>query len=155
MKKILILSMLLIGCNVLAEVNLPGAPSMYNPSNSTYETPSSQYKKTTGINNTIPKLEVPTSDIPPVDNTKAKLDSLAMSALKAAEKHDEGTMNQYIQKMATSGAEGFSTPQIIAKKTPTCPPIKMQLNGRQLSGSVCAQMGYLYKGKQYDVGYCK
>ena len=155
MKKILVLSMLFMGCNVLAEVNLPGAPSMYNPSNSTYETPSSQYKKSGTVSNTIPKLDLPPEDIAPVDNTKAKLDSLAMSALKAAEKHDQNSMNQYIKQMATTGAEGFSTPQIVSKKTPSCPPIKMSLNGKQLSGSVCAQMGYLYKDKQYNVGYCK
>ena len=86
-------------------------------------------------------------DLPYSPETKAKLDSLAMSALRAAEKHNNTEMQNYMIEIMTNGADGISNPNIISKATPHCPPIKIQVNGRQLSGSTCAIMGYSYKGK--------
>lgn len=87
--------------------------------------------------------------------TKAQLDKLAMSMLKAAEKRDNASMQMYFKKLLESGVDTVYQPQIAAKKTPQCPPIKMELNGRKLQGSLCAQTGYKYNGKEYWVGYCK
>lgn len=168
MKKIL--SALLVLSTILtlpaiAEVNMPGEPSFGTPTTvNTSSSPSSYYKKTTTTNtqNNYPKANIPQlststtdSGTSSVGGAKSTLDSLAMSVLKAAEKHDNEGMNAYIQKMMKAGAEGFNSPQIISKQTPHCPPIKIEVNGRKMSGSTCGMFGYLYKGKQYDVGYCK
>ncbi len=86
--------------------------------------------------------------------TKTELDNLAMSMLKAAEKRNRKEMTTYYKEMLAKGASSVFVPQIRAKKTPQCPPIKMELNGRKLQGSLCAQTGYTYYGKDYWVGYC-
>lgn len=86
--------------------------------------------------------------------TKTELDKLAMSMLKAAEKRNRKEMTTYYKEMMAKGATSVFVPQIRAKKTPQCPPIKMELNGRKLQGSLCAQTGYEYNGKEYWVGYC-
>lgn len=87
--------------------------------------------------------------------TKKQLDTLAMSALKEAEKRNNKGMRSYIYQMMEKGVTAITTPQVVAKRTPQCPPIKMDLNGRKLSGSVCARMSYEYNNKEYWVGYCK
>ena len=78
-----------------------------------------------------------------------------MSVLKAAERRDENAVDMYIMKMMDIGITGLSDPQVIAKQTPNCPPIQMELNGRHLKGSLCAKVGYEFKGREYWVGYCK
>jgi hypothetical protein len=161
MKKILLLTFVLYTASAVSavQVNMPGEPS-YGVSSGAKYNASSNYKKTTPANNqnTYSNVEIPKIDtsVPAGgDSTKATLDSLARSVLKSAENHDDVTMNKYIQKMMKAGAEGFSSPQIISKQTPHCPPIKINVNGRQMSGSKCALFSYLYKDKQYDVGYCR
>lgn len=135
-----------------AAVNMPSAPSYGVSASKTI--PSSGYKKTT--TNTYSKTNnIQTSFESNVGSAKTKIDSLAKQALKAAENHDNETLNVYVNKMREAGAEGFSNPQVLQKQTPHCPPIKIKVNGKQLSGSKCVMMAYLYKGKQYDVGYCK
>ncbi len=86
--------------------------------------------------------------------TKIELDKLAMSMLKAAEKRNQQEVAAYFKEMTAKGASTVYVPQVIAKKTPQCPPIKIELNGRKLQGSLCAQTGYKYNGKEYWVGYC-
>lgn len=93
--------------------------------------------------------------IPAIAATKAELDSLAMAVLKAAENHDDQAVQSYMYKMMEKGVTGGSDPLIMSKKTPQCPPIKMNLNGRTLSGSLCAKFAYEYNNKEYWVGYCK
>ena len=83
------------------------------------------------------------------------LDTVAMAMLKAAEARDNANMQKYFKKLAEAGVETYYQPQVIAKKTPKCPPIKMELNGKNLSGKLCAKTGYVYQGKTYWVGYCK
>ncbi|MBQ8459446.1 hypothetical protein IJ541_05015 [bacterium] len=157
MKKILLLTLIISICpSVFAQVNMPGEPSFGKPASTNSSSPSSYYKK--GNTTTVNTQNAPTTTATQpqtTDSKKAALDSLAMSVLKAAEKRDNETMNKYIQKMMQNGAEGFSSPQIISKQTPHCPPIKIKVNGKSMSGSTCAMFGYLYKDKQYDVGYCK
>ena len=89
------------------------------------------------------------------DSVKKQLDSLALSALNAAEKRDDAKMNAYINKMVDLGATGGTDPQIMKKQTPSCPSVKIKLNSKQLSGSLCAKMGYEYNNQVYWVGYCK
>lgn len=161
MKKILTFMIIsaFITIPATAQVNMPGEPT-YGTSSTTKTTtsPSSYYKKTSAGNtqNNYPKANIAqTTSSTSGGSSKAALDSMAMAALKAAERHDEQKMNEIIQKMVKAGAEGFSTPQIISKQTPHCPPIRIEVNGKKMSGSKCAMFGYLYKGKQYDIGYCK
>lgn len=87
--------------------------------------------------------------------TKAQLDKLAMSILKAAEKRDNAGMQPYFKEMMLKGVTSVTSPQVVAKRTPQCPPVKMELNGKKLSGKLCARMSYEYEGKIYWVGYCK
>ena len=89
------------------------------------------------------------------ESVKKQLDSLALSALNAAEKHNSIKMTEYIDKMVDLGATGGTDPQIIKKQTPSCPAVKIMLNHKQLSGSLCAKMGYEYNNQVYWVGYCK
>ncbi len=153
MKKIIILSALILaGAAVYAEVNMPSAPSFNTPVRNTNQ--SSAYKKPGAVTQT----KQPTANlqqIPQVNSKKAQMDSLAMNALRAAENHDQQGMNSYMQQMMQNGIEEFCQPQVISKRTPHCPPIKIKVNGRMLSGSKCAQMCYVLDGKQHDVGYCK
>lgn len=161
MKKILTITILSAFVTVpsIAQVNMPGEPT-FGTTKPSASAQSSYYKKT---NTTTNQNHYPPVDIPKINTTdsnssnggNASLNSMAMSVLKAAERHDEQGMNAIIQKMVKAGAEGFSTPQIISKQTPHCPPIKIEVNGKKMSGSTCGLFGYLYKGKQYDVGYCK
>ena len=87
--------------------------------------------------------------------TKAQLDKLAREMLKAAENRDNAALQIPFRKMAELGVESVTPPEVHAKKTPNCPPVKMELNGRTLSGKLCARMSYEYEGKIYWVGYCK
>ena len=87
--------------------------------------------------------------------TKAQLDKLAREMLKAAENRDNAALQIPFRKMAELGVESVTPPEVHAKKTPNCPPVKMELNGRTLSCKLCARMSYEYEGKIYWVGYCK
>ncbi len=136
MKRLIILTCIIAisgTLSALAEVNMPSAPI---------------YTKSSRTNSTT---STPTN----TNSVKSQLDALAMSALKAAENRNEPQVQSYMSKMLDIGAEGLSSPQIIAKRTPQCPPIRMELNGRQLSGSLCAQIGYQYQGQEHWIGYCK
>ena len=117
--------------------------------------PSDKYKKkvTYPTTTTTPKATTINKQIPSGDPVKAELDSIARQLLKAAENHQDTV--PYQMKFMKKGVDSICPPQIIAKRTPKCPPIKIQVNGRTLSGSKCALTCYQYKGKQYDVGYCK
>ena len=89
----------------------------------------------------------------PVEN---QLRAMAMSVLKAAENRDNAGMNKIIKQMAQKGVTSVTSPEVVAKRTPTCPPIKMELEkGRIISGSKCARFSYTYEGHDYWVGYCK
>lgn len=150
MKKNLTLLMLamiiLTGSIALAEViNMPGAPVMPKKPEPEYN---GIYKHT----------ESSGSSSAQTSNTsvKSQLDSIAMSILRDAESRKGGQVDQSkLKKMSDLGATGICPPQVAAKRTPQCPPIKMPLGNRVLSGSKCASMCYVLNGKQYDVGYCK
>ena len=89
------------------------------------------------------------------NSSAGPLDTVAMAMLKAAEARDNANMQKHFKKLVEAGVETYYQPQVIAKKTPKCPPIKMELNGKNLSGKLCAKTGYVYQGKTYWVGYCK
>lgn len=159
MKKFLILAMTTIaGIATAAEVNMPSSTPIYFPEvkeqNYNIAPSTQQYKKT---NYTKPQTPMTIAQPTATSNTstKAQLDTLAMAALKAAERRNESEMQTYLRKMSEKGVTGISAPQIIAKQTPQCPPIKMELNGKMLSGSLCAQIGYEYNNQEYWLGYCK
>lgn len=127
------------------------------------ENPSDKYKKQVTYPST-PSYPIKTQTSQATKNTnsntgndnssqKAQLDSIATSMLKAAEQHKD--ISSYQMKFMDMGVTAICTPQIIAKRTPQCPPIKIQVNGRTLSGSKCAITCYKYNNKEYDVGYCK
>lgn len=89
------------------------------------------------------------------NTAKAELDELAMSILKEAERRNDAGMQPYFQEMMKKGVTAVSSPHVVAKRTPQCPPIEMELNGKRLSGSLCARMCYEYDKETYCVGYCK
>lgn len=155
MKKIVMLFILILaGAVVFAEVNMPSAPSFNTPSTKSNTNPSSAYKKPGAVTqNTQPQTNLP--QIPQVNPKKSQMDNLAMNILRAAEKHDQQGMNSNMQKMMQNGIEKFCQPQVISKRTPHCPPIKIKVNGRILSGSKCVKMCYVLDEIQQDVGYCK
>ena len=167
MKKIFTTLLLLSFCvlpAIAVKVNEPGPPvKMPNPpaetAAKTKENPSDTNPAASNpaaASNVNTDTAAVSSSTGSSDNSvKSQLDSLAMSILKAAEKHDNKTSQQYFRKMVELGMNSYYQPQIVSKKTPQCPPIKMEINGRNLSGSVCAKMGYVYEEKTYWVGYCK
>lgn len=139
MKKFFVFSGLIILLSVgkcFAEVNLPSAPT-YPRSNTAL--PSSSVSSRTNNFGSI----------------QAQLNSLSMSVLKAAENRNDSEMQKYMTQMLEKGVTGMCQPQVIAKQTPTCPPIRLEVNGKKMSGSMCAYTCYEYEGRQYDVGYCK
>lgn len=87
--------------------------------------------------------------------SRAVIESVCMEILRAAEAHNDEAVNKKFMQLMEYGVQSYYPPQIINKQTPNCPPIKIEVNGRALSGSMCAIMGYDYQGKMYDVGYCK
>lgn len=149
MKKYILLSVISIGlCTNIAlatgnpsdkykkEVSYPSAPS-YTP------------VKSPSTLTTTTQTQVPTSN-------KAKVDAIARAMLKAAEQRNDNEMQAQFRKlMSFEEVTGHCDPQIVEKRTPQCPPIKIKVNGRTLSGSKCAVMCYLYNDKRTDVGWCK
>jgi len=95
------------------------------------------------------------SDTKTVNASKQELDALAMNILVAAENRNNAEVQSNYRKMVALGIMEFTQPEVHAKRTPTCPPIRMELNGNQLSGDLCARMGYKLNGKLQEVGYCK
>lgn len=163
-KSLSILTILLIGSSVFAAGNLPSAPTYGTPKSVSTSSPSSAYKKNvTSSNYSLPSAaEVQknlNSTSPSTSSSgssvKSQLDGIAMSILKAGERHDDAGVQAGFQKMMKMGVTAVNPPQILSKQTPKCPPIKISVNGRTLSGSRCALMGYEYNGKHHDVGYCR
>lgn len=157
MKRMLILTILLIsGTVIAAEMNMPEAPTKSPYSNhSTNSSSATNSKNKAATNNYQKNTDSYRSNLILSSNPKAQLDSLAISVLKAAERHDEDTADLYIMKMMHIGITGLSEPQVITKQTPTCPPVEIELNGKKLKGSLCAKVGYEFKGQEHWVGYCK
>lgn len=154
MKKfILLTALVLIGTSVLADVSRPGAPSFGTSIDTQDLVPSSAYKKT-GFETKKPNL--PAFPQEASDPLRDELDAIAMDILRAAEKHDDALMNQHFQKLAKKGVESYYQPQIHVRPA-GCPYKKhVTVNGRKLTGEhMCAYMGYEYKGKMREVGYCK
>ncbi len=178
MFKKFILTVMVMSCILTAGavvVNEPGPPvedkdikpQSYIPSKADIQkaekknTEAKQNSKTE--NNIVSETNNGTETIEPVKTQSASssnssggpLDSIAMAMLKAAEARDNATMQKHFKKLMEAGVETYYQPQVIAKKTPKCPPIKMEINGKNLSGKLCAKTGYVYEGKTYWVGYCK
>ena len=144
MKKYLLLNLALIFCTTCAFAT--GNPSDKYKKNISY--PSTQSYTRTQTPTSYPTTK-PSSE----NSKKAQLDSVARQMLKAAQNHQD--ISSYQKKFMDLGATGMCPPQVISKRTPKCPPIKINVNGRSLSGSTCAITCYEYEGKQYDVGFCK
>ena len=144
MKKYILLSILSI-CICANSALATGNPSDKYKKNISYPSaPSYSVPKTNSYNTTKPSGS---------SSTKAQLDSIAMSMLRAAENHQD--IGKYQKQFMQKGVTGICPPQIIQKRTPQCPPIKIEVNGRKMSGSKCATTCYVYNDKQYEVGYCK
>jgi len=174
MKNNVILSILsvlvLTGSVVLADViNLPGAPVMpekpkpeYNGIYKHIDSPTPNFAQTPGVNsynsgNVSNTMSDTMSGVNP--SVKNQLDSIAKSILLDAERQKGGGMvdQNKMKKMMDLGVTAICPPQIIAKP-PGCPnpnPHEIKVNGKTLKGRLCALTCYEYKGKQYDVGYCK
>lgn len=171
MKKIILLSILVILCSpcVFAVVNKPSKPSYYNKTKSTVQTsnPSDKFKKVTAQTQTNTNANANTADldkfetldptyVDPNAPIEQQLHAMAMGVLKAAENRNNTEINKIIQQMVQKGVTEVTSPEVVAKKTPTCPPIRMELEkGRIISGSKCSRFSYTYNDKDYWVGYCK
>lgn len=155
----LVLALLTVAVKGYCATNMPGAPVYGVKSNVSTANPSDKYlKKGNSRVNSVPvKKDLPNLDV--LMNSSGSgnelLDTLALKMLQASEKRDDGSMKQYAIKLMENGATSVCQPQIFAKRTPQCPPIKIQVNGVTKSGSLCALTCYEYNGETYDVGYCK
>lgn len=145
---------ILVSLPSVAVVNRPGAPTFDSPRAST-STPSSYYKKNYSTNSYASNKTIETPKITSGDSTKDKLDEISKKILKAAENRQNAELNKYYKEMMSYGVKEIYPPAVYAKKTPQCPPVEIELNGKILKGSLCAQFGYVYKGKSYHHGYCR
>ena len=118
-----------------------------------YSRPKSVTPKPSYNNNKNNNTQKATSTTASVSNSQ--LDAIAQRALSAAENHDQAGLNKCAKEFMEAGVNRIYPPHVVAKKTPQCPPIKMELNGTTIQGSKCVKMGYIYKGKTYWKGYCK
>ncbi len=172
MKKSLIIlaaAVFLTAGSSFAAVSQPAGPNAQPKTGAYSQSPSDKYlkpnyQKTYSKPVTTPKTYSNSTKTPNSNSTslngnskKVQLDAIAMSILRDAEsRKNGGVVNQSkMKRMMDLGVTEMCSPQIIAKRTPNCPPIKIKVNNRNLSGSKCAQMCYVLDGKQYDVGYCK
>ena len=155
MKKIILLmAVVLVGTSVLADVSKPGAPSFGTSNDAINSSPSDAYKKSGYVTK---KPNLPTLPQEVSDPLRDELDGIAMDILRAEEKRDNSAMQANFQKLMTRGnVENYYQPQIQVRPQ-GCPYKRhVTVNGRQLTGEhMCAFMGYEYKGKMREVGYCK
>ncbi len=119
--------------------------------------PSDKYKKNIDLS-AIEKANTAkttvTTPLPQIGDPKlAEIDSIAKKMLKAAENRQD-TRSYQIQLMK-KGVSAMCPLQITAKRTPQCPPIKIEVNGRKMSGSKCAFTCYEYEGEKHEIGWCK
>ena len=133
----------------------PEAKTQDTQANTKSETNSSAKTNTSKDNHANNNTETSYSSDDSGEPIQNQLKSLAMAILKAAEKRDNNAAQAYFQKMLELGITSYSNPQVATKKTPDSPPLKMELNGKNLSGNLCAKMGYVYEEQTYWVGYCK
>lgn len=155
----LVLALLAVAVKGYCATNMPGAPVYGVKSNVSISNPSDKYlKKGNPKVNSVPVKK----DLPNIEALTNKsgsgnelLDTLALKMLQASEQRDDRSMQQYAMKLMENGATSVCQPQIFAKQTPQCPPIKIQVNGVTKSGSLCALTCYEYNGETYDIGYCK
>lgn len=164
MKKFILFSVVLMLLAVSVKgycaTNMPGAPVYGVQKNVSTSNPSDKYLKKgkTTVNNNVPiKNNLPNlEELTNINGSgNAQMDSLALKMLKEAENRNNSGMKTYAVKLMELGVTSICQPQIIAKRTPQCPPIKIQVNGMTKSGSLCALTCYEYEGTTYDVGYCK
>lgn len=160
MKKIIALlsiaTIFTVAGTVYSETNMPGAPVYELPKNPSKESPSSIYEKNSNKTKKIPNVNIQ-EELNNLSSASGhpELDSLATQMLKAAENRNNSQMQSYASQLMKKGVTSVCQPQIVAKRTPQCPPIKIQVNGSTKSGSLCALTCYEYDGTTYDVGYCK
>lgn len=160
---IILLVMLFVaaaGSVIAATVNYPTGPSYNTKTNVKTSSPSDKYIKSNYKNTSSKPVAAPNvnlSSLSGQNSERAEIESLAMSILRDAEsRKNNGVVDQAkLQKMMQKGVTAVCPPQISAKQTPTCPPVSINVNGRNLRGSLCAYTCYEYEGTQYDVGYCK
>lgn len=163
MKNFWLFSLVLVFCAVAMKgycaTNMPGAPVYGVKSNVSTSNPSDKYlKKGSTKVNTVPvKNNLPDIDtlINSSGSGNSQLDSIALKMLRESENRNNAGMKKYAMKLFDLGATSVCQPQVIAKQTPQCPPINIQVNGVTKSGSLCALTCYEYNGETYDVGYCK
>lgn len=154
-----VLALLAVAVKGYCATNMPGAPVYGVKSNVSTSNPSDKYLKkgntrvnSVPVKNNLPNLEALTNNS---GSGNELLDTLALKMLQASEQGDDKSMRQYAVKLLENGATTVCQPQIFAKQTPQCPPVKIQVNGAIKSGSLCALTCYEYNGETYDIGYCK
>ncbi len=155
----LVLALLAVAVKGYCATNMPGAPVYGVQKNVSTANPSDKYLKkgnprvnSVPVNNNLPNLDALTNLS---GSGNPQLDSLALKMLQESEKRNNSGMQKYAMKLFELGATKVCQPQVIAKQTPHCPPINIQVNGVTKSGSLCALTCYEYDGETYDVGYCK
>ena len=96
-------------------------------------------------------------DEPYSEARKNSLNSMGWSAIRAFENKNYDAADRYTTKMMLNGAESVTGPDK-RKYDPTCPysqKPEITVNGKTLKGNTCVKLTYVYKGKSYDIGYCK
>lgn len=138
----LIIAIVSIGL-VSYAVNMPSGPIPY--SRSVAKTPT--YSEATNPN----AIATPQANN---GSPQSQIESIIMQMLRSSENSPSSSNNARLKQLMDLGVTAVTPAQHIAKRTPTCPPIQITVNGRVIKGNKCHYMGYEYKGKMHDVGYC-
>lgn len=138
----LIIAIVSIGL-VSYAVNMPSGPIPY--SRSVAKTPI--YTESTNPN----AIATPQANN---GSPQSQIESIIMQMLRSSENSPSSSNNARLKQLMNLGVTAVTPVQHIAKRTPTCPPVQITVNGRVIKGNKCHYMGYQYNGKMHDVGYC-
>lgn len=138
----LIIAIVSIGL-VSYAVNMPSGPIPY--SRSVAKTPI--YTESTNPN----AIATPQANN---GSPQSQIESIIMQMLRSSENSPSSSNNARLKQLMDLGVTAVTPVQHIAKRTPTCPPVQITVNGRVIKGNKCHYMGYQYNGKMHDVGYC-
>lgn len=156
MKKILAITLILVGTSVLAEVNMPSTTHIYFPEvkEQNYNNTQNNYKKQATPKNLNINKNITTP--PQTGSNSNPLSSLGKSAAQAALNEDDNALERIFNQMLDKGAENID----IVEYENGC-PYRKYLTPKTIGGvtytnkTKCVKFSYSYNGKSYEEGACK